>query len=80
MGEEEREAIKERVRRAINNATELREILLELLSTDPDLAQMLQGPPVSSIWCCVLLHKVVNRLDNLILFPAGTSRTQGYAW
>lgn len=49
LGEEERAAVKERVRRSINNASELRELLQELLSTDPEFAAMLQGPPVSQL-------------------------------
>ncbi len=47
LGEEEKAAIIERVRRSINNVSELRELLQELLNTDPDFAQTLQGPPVS---------------------------------
>jgi hypothetical protein len=49
LGEEERAVIRERVRRSINNASQLRELLEELLSTDPDFANMLQGPPVSGL-------------------------------
>lgn len=49
--------IRERVRRSVNNASELRELLLELLATDEELADMLRGPPVSvgsdaSRWAC----------------------------
>ena len=40
--------LRERVRRSINNASELRELLLELLTTDEELADMLRGPPVST--------------------------------
>ncbi len=46
---EERVAeLKERARRSINNVTQLRELLLQLLDSDPDFASMLQGPPVSA--------------------------------
>ena len=39
--------IKQRVRRGAKNITELRELLLELLNSDTDLAEMLRGPEVS---------------------------------
>lgn len=49
LGEEERATIRERVRRSVYNDSELRDRLLELLSTDAELADMLQGPQVSQV-------------------------------
>ena len=47
LSEEGRIELRERVRRAVNNITELRRLLLELKNTDPDFAQMFEGPEVS---------------------------------
>lgn len=48
LSEERQAELRERVRRSVNNISELRELLLELLDSDQDLAEMLRGPPVSS--------------------------------
>ena len=45
--EDDRAALRERARRSVNNVTQLRDLLQELLDSDPEFAQMLQGPPVS---------------------------------
>lgn len=41
-----------RSRRSVNNVTQLRDLLEELFSVDPDFALTLQGPPVSHMQTC----------------------------
>lgn len=47
LSHQARTELRDRVRRSVNNVTELRDLLLELLATDSELAEMLRGPPVS---------------------------------
>lgn len=70
---------RERIRRSVRNVSELRDLLVELLDTDPDFAEVLRGPPVSvgeakkilfttsTETCPVLLFEVVRVLLLLYL-------------